>query len=144
MNKNEKNLVEGNLINMYRISKEWIDELEFYELELNFFNNLISERIASNTHKDLSHKDIYRNIDDLLFKLSNNLISEIKTHRKELVQLIDSNNFSQNSEESKIHLHLLEKMFRVKDGIKKLKKALFIYIKDNPFDFEFDTILNDL
>ncbi|GGG49408.1 hypothetical protein [Bizionia arctica] len=140
MNKNSENLLDGNLKNMYQLTKEWIDEVEFYIIELKFFNSLISEHISSTTTDDLEHKEIYRNIDELLFKLSNDLISQFKTHKKEIIVLVDTKNLTENSKECIEHIHLLEKMTKLKQGIKKLKKALFRYLKNHPFEFDFDTI----
>lgn len=144
MNDNAYKLLKGNLETMYSQTKEWIEDIEFYEEELDFFNSLISDRINSTTAKDLNHKDIYRNIDTLLYKLSEDLITQIKAHRKELAGLINANNIEENHEENKKHFHLLEKMAIVKHGIKKLKKALFKYLKDNPFDYDFETLFKEL
>lgn len=144
MNKNAKDLLKSNLLNMYNHTQNWIEDVEFYEEELTFFNTLISERIDSITTDNLDHKIIFRHIDDLLYKLSKDIIIQIKEHRKELSLLLEANNITENQAEVKIHLHLLEKMATVKHGIKKLKKALFAYIEDHPFNFDFDTIFKEL
>lgn len=144
MNINAQNLLKNNLKTMHSQTKQWIEEVEFYKEELEFFNSLISNRIDTVTKENLDHREIYRNIDVLLYKLSEHLIRQIKIHKKELSLLIDTGNISENHEESKDHLRLLEKMERIKSGIKKLKKALFRYLKDHPFDFDFDTIIKEL
>lgn len=144
MNDNAFNLLKNNLETMYSQTKQWIEDIEFYEEELNFFNSLISDRINTATTDDLEHKEIFRNIDNLLYKLSEDIITQIKAHRKELAGLVENSNIEENYEESKVHLHLLEKMAKIQHGIKKLKKALFNYLKDHPYEFDFNTIFKEL
>ncbi|WP_158851088.1 hypothetical protein [Algibacter sp. L1A34] len=144
MNENVQKLQKDKLKAMYFQTEEWIEDVEFYEEELEFFNSLISNRINTTTIEDLNHKEIYRNKDNLLWKLSDDVLSEIKVHRTELARLIDTKNITENIEENKTHLHLLEKTDKIKNGIKQLKKALFKYVKDHPFKFQFDTVIEEL
>ena len=144
MNKNAESLLEGNLKTMYYQTNQWIEDVKFYEQELDFFNNLISDKISTTTTDNLEHKEIFRNIDALIFRVSEDLISQIKTHRKEVSELIDTNQLLGHHSANKNHLHLLEKMTTVKQSIKKLKKALFRYVENHPFEFDFDTVLKEL
>ncbi|HLV39834.1 hypothetical protein [Xanthomarina sp.] len=144
MNDNAIKLMEDNLKAMYDHTDKWIEDVVFYQEELVFFNSLISDRINNTTTEDLNHKEVYRNIEALLYKLSEDVIKQIKLHKKELATLIDTHNLTDNHEESKLHFQLLEKMDRIKHGIKKLKKALFSFMKDHPFEFDLDSLINDI
>ena len=144
MNENAENLLKRNLKTMYYQTNQWIEDVEFYQQELDFFNNLISNKIGTTTTDNLEHKEIFRNIDALLFRVSEDLISQIKLHRKEVSELIDTNQLLGHHSTNKNHLNLLEKMTIVKHGIKKLKKALFKYVENHPFEFDFDTVLKEL
>lgn len=144
MNENAINLLRGNLKAMYFQTKQWIEDIEFYEEELTFFNSLISDRIATTTTEDLEHKTIFRNIDTLFYKLSEDLINQIKNHRKELSQLIEADKLLGHHAENIDHFYLLERMSIIKHAIKKLKKALFRYLQDHPFEFDFDAVLKEL
>jgi hypothetical protein len=144
MNKNAKTLLEGNLRTMFQQTGQWMEDLSTYEEELHLFNSLISNKINTTTTDDLEHREIYRNIDSLLYKLSEDLLEELKAHKKVLSQLIENSDLTENHKENKTHLHLLEKMRSIKHGVKKLKKALFAYLKDHPFEFDFDTLFKEL
>ena len=146
MNDNAYSLLKSNLETMYSQTEQWIEDIEFYEEELSVLKSLISYRINATESIDLKHRLIFKNIEDLLYKLSEDIISQIRNHRQELKRLIDLNNIEENHEESKKHIVLLEKMDNLKHGIKKLKKALFRYVKDHPLDFDFDyeTVFKDL
>lgn len=144
MNENVDNLLEGNLEKMYFQTKEWIGDIEFYDIEFDFLNSLISEKIDSTTTDDLDHKNLFRKMDLLLFKLSDEVMVQIKEHRKILSILLDTMDVSNNNECDREHLRLLNKMTQIKIGINKLKKALFKYIKNHPFKFDFDSFIKDL
>ena len=144
MNINAENLLRGNLKTKYSQTKQWIEDIEFYEEELSVFNSLISYKIGSTTTGDLEHKEIFRNMDDLFLRLSQDIINQIKAHQKKISQLIDTDDFSENYKQSMVHSQLLEKMSIIKHGIKNLKKALFSYIEDHSFDFDFDTTFEEL
>ena len=144
MNENVQNLLEGKLETMYFQTKEWIEDMEFYEIEFNFLNGLISDRIDSTTTDDLDHKNLFRKMDLLLFKLSDEVMLQLKAHLKTLSQLLDTMDLSNNDECAKEHSRLLYKMMQIKIGIKKLKKALFHYLKNHPFKFDLDNFIKDL
>jgi len=144
MNDSAYRLLKGNLETMYSQTKQWIEAIQFYEEQLSFFKSLISYRIDATEAIDLKHRTIFKNIDDLLYRLSEDITSQIRNHNHELNRLIEANNIEENHEESKKHIDLLEKMDTLKHGIENLKKALFRYIKDHPFDFDFDTAFKKL
>jgi hypothetical protein len=144
MNYNAEKLLRHNLETMHKQCGQWVEDLEFYDEELKFFNSLISDRIDTRTTDDLEHKEIFRNIDALLYRLSEDLIQEIKNHRNKIDVLIADDDLYNHFSENKEHFQLLEKMGSIKHGIKKLKKALFRYIEDHPFEFDFDTILKEI
>lgn len=136
MSKNEKNknvdsLYLINLKNMYSLSEEWIEEVVFYEEELNFLNALILDKINSATRESIEHKEVYQNIKIMLFKMSKELLVHLKNHKDKLSKLIETKDFSKENECSPNHLKTLEKMGTVKRGIKQLKKALFGYLKND-------------
>ena len=140
LNENEHNHLE---VLCFQTDK-WIEDVEFYEEELDFFNNLISNRINNTTITDLNHKEIYRNIDSLLYELSEDILIQIKRHRRRLAQLISGQYIKADLEENKRHNSLFEKMNTIDHGIKIFKKTLFKYLKDYPFKFEFDTVIEEL
>ncbi len=144
MNDNANELLVGNLKTMYFQTKEWIDEIEFYEVELNFLNSLISDRIDSTTTYDLDHKSFFRKMDAVLFKLSDEVIIDIKNHRKDLCERLEKLDLNTNGRCSREHMRIFERITKVKHGIRKLKSALFRYIKRYPFEFDIDRLLKDM
>ncbi|MEO5787508.1 hypothetical protein [Gelidibacter sp.] len=144
MNEDVDNLLKEKLETMYFQTKEWIEDMEFYEIEFNFLNTLISDRIDTTTTEDLDHKNLFRKMDLLLFKLSDEVIFQLKEHLKTLSHLLDPIDLSNNDECAKEHSRLLDKMTQIKIGVKKLKKALFKYLKNHPFKFDLDRFIKDL
>src|SRR5690606_37481829 len=114
MNDNANDLLEGNIKTMYFQTKEWIEEIEFYEEELNFLNGLISDRIDNTTTDELDHKSVFRKMDAVLYKLSDEVIVEIKNHRKELSELLEKLDLTNNGRCSRDHTHIFEKVTKVK------------------------------
>lgn len=144
MNERVHNLLEGKLEAMYFQTKDWIEDIEFYEIEFNFLNGLISDRIDSKTIKDLDHKNLFRKMDSLLFKLSDEVMLQLKAHLKKISHLLEVMNLSDNKEFDSEHARLLDKITQIRRGIKKLKKALFKYLKNHPFKFDLDSFIKDL
>jgi hypothetical protein len=144
INENEQKHLKKHLEVLCFQTDKWIEDVEFYEEELDFFNNLISNRINNTTITDLNHKEIYRNIDSLLYELSEDILIQIKRHRRRLAQLISGQYIKADLEENKRHNSLFEKMNTIDHGIKIFKKTLFKYLKDYPFKFEFDTVIEEL
>ena len=139
-----KYLLEASLSDLHFQSKEWIEEIEFYSEELNFLNSLIVEKINTTTTIDLDHKEIYRNIDSLLFKLSENFLGTLHAHEKLLSKIIASNSPHDNKTYRMDHITLSKKMKTLKKGIKELKKALFTYLKNHPFEFSIDSLIQEI
>lgn len=139
-----KFLLEASLDQLHFQTKEWIDEVKFYSEELNFLNGLIVEKIDTRTTKDIDHKEIYRNIDTLLFKLSDDLLKNLYAHEKLLAKIISAKNPHDNKTYRIDHIALSKKMKALEMGIKHLKKALFTYLKNNPFEFSIDTLIQEI
>lgn len=139
-----KLLLEASQEELHHQTKEWIDDVEFYSEELNFLNGLIIKKIDTRTTIDLDHKEIYRNIDALLFKLSDDLLAKLYSHEKLLAKIILTESPQDNRTYRLDHIAFSKKMKTLALGIKEFKKALFTYLKNNSFEFSMDYLIQEI
>lgn len=139
-----KYLLHATLDELHFKCQEWIDLVEFYIIELGFLNDLISDKIDTTTPEDLDHKEVYGNIDALLYKLSEELLTSLFLHKNVLNRLILNKEPHKLLSYRKDHIKLYHKIKALKSGVKDLKKSLFKYLKDNPFSFDFELFIQNL
>lgn len=135
MNPKAKYLLEAGLDILHFETKEWISEVRFYFDELKIFNHLISQRIGSSTMEGQGHKTLYRNLDGMLQKLSKEMLHELKAHETYLSELLDAETKGHDLDYRSKHKMISEKMEVLKEAVRDLKKAIFEYIKSNPFGY---------
>ena len=111
---------------------------------MNFLNGLIIKKIDTRTTIDLDHKEIYRNIDALLFKLSDDLLAKLYSHEKLLAKIILTGSLQDNRTYRLDHITFSKKMKTLALGIKEFKKALFTYLKNNSFEFSMDYLIQEI
>lgn len=137
-------LLEASLADLHSQTKEWIEDVEFYTIELNFLRGFVLEKIDNANKAKLSHKVVYGNVDILLSKLSKDLIKDLKTHEKLLDGVIKDKNSTENREYRTYHITLHKKMKVLKKGLKELKSNLFNYLKGHLTDFSIDPLIEEL
>lgn len=144
MNHKSDDLLISNLKTLHFQTEQWMANIGLYEDKLKLFDSLISERINSTTTEDLDHKELYRNMNITLFDLSVDLLTQIKIHREGLALLIEKKDVSKVHTYKQIHFELVEKMALLKRDVNTLKVTLFKYIRNHPFDLNFDDMLNEI
>ncbi len=127
-------ILEPSLENLHRQTREWIEDIRFYFDELTFLDDLVKSKIGSTTYGSQEHKDLYRNVDDMLEKLSKELLLELKAHDAYLSNLLDLKIYVNDEEYRARHKTMSKKLVALEQGLRDLKKSIFAYVKGNVTD----------
>ncbi|MCG2459335.1 hypothetical protein K8352_01080 [Flavobacteriaceae bacterium F89] len=126
-----KQILEPSLVSLHIETKNWIEDIHFYFDELTFLNDLIRKKIGSTTYRDQEHKDLYRNVDDMLKKLYGELLSELNAHEAYLSDLMDLKQNVNDEDYRSRHEAIERKLYALEQGLRNLKKSLFKYVREN-------------
>ena len=136
MNTNSKRLLETNLKNRYDQTYQWIKVIKRFEQELVRLRKIMESRIHSNCDSDCNHKAIYRNIDMVLYQLSEDLIFDLGKHAKTMNTVIYTHDLMKLEEVNFRHVLLFEKMELLHKSIQQLRGSIMKFIEDRPYEFE--------
>ena len=136
MNTNSKTLLETNLKNRYNQTNQWIKDMKQNESDLVYLRKLIEDRIHNKCTDDCAHKTIYRNIDTVIYQLSESLITDLNHHAKAINKLIYARDVSKTIEINNQHVYLFEKILLINRSIAQLRMSIMKFIEDRPFEFE--------
>ncbi|GAA4282219.1 hypothetical protein [Gaetbulibacter aestuarii] len=136
MNTNSKVLLETNLKNRYNQTYQWIKAIKQFEQELVHLRKIIENRIHTKCDSDCDHKTIYRNIDTVLYQVSEDLIFDLVKHAKTINTVIYAQVFLNVEDLNLRHIHLFEKMELLHNSIENLRVSIMKFIEDRPYEFE--------
>ena len=131
MEKTTKQILEPSLETLHRETRRWIEDVHFYIDELTFLNDLVKGKIGSSTFESQDHKDLYRNVEDMLEKLSKELLLGLKAHDVYLSNLLDLKKNVDDEEYRARHKKIAMKLIQIEKGVRDLKKSIFAYVKKN-------------
>lgn len=129
-----KQILEPSLGTLHGETRKWIEEIQFYMDELTFINDLVKSKIGSTTYESQERKDLYRNVDDMLEKLSKELVLGLKSHDAYLSKLLDLKQDVHDDEYRARHKTMAKKLESLKLGLRELKKSIFAFVRLNAID----------
>ncbi|WP_431160749.1 hypothetical protein [Flagellimonas beolgyonensis] len=129
----DNNVTETTWDRMYAESRAWVGDVEFYIVELNFLNSLVTEMIGSTTFEGQDHKNLFRNLEGLLQTLNQEVLREVKAHLNTLSDREGNKTVPVDPGVAMRHGKIGKRMDTIKKAVRQLKTAVFDYVKDDPF-----------
>lgn len=122
-------LLNASLESLHAESREWLNEIDFWNEEMSFFYKLIhlrEPRISFPTANlaSLEKEMIQITSEDLL-----RLKSEVESHERSLSALVKNNSLGEEREYREKHRNLLADMYNIQFRIRKFKSSVFSFVK---------------
>ena len=136
--------MDTSLSSIHFETQEWLREVDFYKNELNYQFNLITEMIGSSTIDDQQHKDIFRNINSMLDKLTNESATQLIRHEQNLLNAMRE--IKTVKTEIFFHQHKVfaNKVKSIKGGVLVLREAIHNYIDENRVQYRTEILDLDI
>ena len=144
METKNKTAIDTSLSSLHFETQEWLREIRFFKDELNYQFDLTTQMIGSSSISDQQHKDIFRNINSLLDKLTNESTAELQQHELNLVNAMREIKTVIKEPFFKKHKVLANKVKKLKEGVIDLKDAIHNYIDENRVQYRTEVLDLDL
>ncbi|GIV34423.1 MAG: hypothetical protein KatS3mg031_1958 [Chitinophagales bacterium] len=116
-------LLEASIDVLHYESKEWLSELAYIKDELTFFMDLLKSK-SFKLRKEQQRQHILENMDKLAQSITVELENEIRSHEKQLAEMLSNHDGSDADFRNK-HRQLKAKVERLINDIRTLKMLVF-------------------
>ncbi len=125
-------------------TQEWLRVIDFYKKELNYQFELITEMIGSTSIDDQQHKDIFRNINGMLDKMTNESATQLKLHEQNVLNAMREIKTVKTEMFFLQHKTFANKVKLLKGGVIDLRQAIYNYIDDNSVQYRTEILNLDM
>lgn len=122
-------LLEASLEKLHAESREWVNEIAFWNEEMAFFYKLIHLREPHISFPTTGLADLEKKLIQITGEQLGNLKAEVEKHERSLGLLVRSNSFTEEHQYREAHRHLLGRMYEQLTVIRDFKKGVFGFIK---------------
>ncbi|MGA9269203.1 MAG: hypothetical protein WBV45_01185 [Lutimonas sp.] len=109
--------------------ESWIQELDFWQDELESFQKRLNEMVMQGTEKEmLTSVEKFQNQLNIHEEVMNSIRNQIQMHESNIADHYQKNEDSMNRNMFKIHLEIRKRMENQRDIINDMKKNLFHFL----------------
>ena len=108
-------------------SREWLEKIEFWKDEVQFFENLLNSRTFDHGQHDL--KALLVNLDAIHENLFEDIEENIRQHEKALSGLLKGEKGLSDADFRRKHQKLMLRMERIEKDFRSFKTIVFDYVK---------------
>jgi len=120
-------LLEAGLDVLYAETKEWQGELELMTSELRFYTNLLKSKVIK-LEKEKQWERLLENMGKLSQAVTSELEQDVRSHEKELAQLLGSKS-SDDARYRSRHTQLRKKVDQMREDIRTEKMLMFRFLE---------------
>lgn len=124
-------LFQPALGDLHQISVKWLSEMKFWDIELDFFKNLLDKYFLSiATSREMDNlEQLQKKIIHTKVEVLDRIFQEVMDHEKKLSELVE-NEFSHDEQEYRdVHKDYEEQIISFKKEFQLLKKEVFGFVE---------------
>lgn len=123
-------LLQASLDDLHIESREWQNEIVFWQDELSFFYKLLHQKEKMKNISQEKFMELDKQLNTIVGELEN-LKLEIQSHERLLASLLKSNSVGEEVDYRHLHRKLLHEIFDINLRIKNFKITIFSLFKSH-------------
>jgi hypothetical protein len=122
-------LLDASLETLHAESREWLNEIAFWNEEMTFFYKLIHLREPHISFPTEGLAGLEKNLIEITSTQLGKLKADVESHERTVGRLVRNSSFGEEREYHDFHRDLLRRMYDQQRIIREFKKNIFSFVK---------------